>query len=224
VAFKSKKNSSFTQKKIESHVNECLDRNAALKYATYNSDEETEKFRCAFCEKDLTLYNSKRKEQHLTRCRSENEKSTTQSEEETNPECVICHKNISTLQQKAKINHLKLCAKLKKLKPKEVLELLEMYKKKQKNKKETTVQVTKPQDPLDDFIEEYKFNPNAVRSLNLKIQQLPLAPKTVEQWLNSLNMSEYVDTFISNGYDTLEVCCEVFIFFEFTLFSWKRKI
>ena len=198
-------------KEIESHVNECLDRESARKYASYNSDDESKKLDCPFCQKDLSLYNDKRKEQHLSRCRTNEKKSQEEEQEEkelsfNQDECLICQKNISNLQQKLKTNHLKLCAKIKKLKPKEVVELLSLYKKipKKKIKKENAPQ--KEKDELNNFFEEFKYDPKGIKTLTNNSNSIP---KSVEDWLVSLKMDDYIDSFIDNGYDSLEVCCEV---------------
>eukprot|EP01080_Neovahlkampfia_damariscottae_P005489 gene5489-9307_t len=187
----------YTSKQIESHVNACLDEEAARKYASYNSDEESQKTKCPFCDKDLTLYNTKRQEQHLNRCR-ENEKKSQEEEPIFNTdECLICQKNISTLQQKAKTSHLKLCAKIKKLKPKEVVELLALYKKPKKKTKKEEI------NDSNDIFDQFKYD---AKSKNVRVD---LIPRTVKEWLVSLKMESYIESFIENGYDSLEVCCEL---------------
>lgn len=197
---------------MELHINECLDRKTAIDLAKKIEEEDVFKEECPVCHLDITLYNKKRKEQHLEKCKKKEIENQKKDEEMAANICVICKKDMNGLNQKSKISHIKLCAKVQKLKPKEVKEMIEKIKSENKNqpskpvnnKKEESIEEIKEGISLDDSIfEEYKYEPKAKNS---NVQTLP---QTVQEWLSQIGLTQYLDIFLNNGFDSLEVCSEI---------------
>jgi len=202
---------SLNEIEVERHLNICLDRKSALELAKKLEEEEEDasKEKCTDCGVDLSLYSEKRKEQHLEKCKKKKEK----VEEKTCP-CVICFKDISSLAQRSKISHVKLCAKVQKLTTKEIKEIITNLKnensKKSQKKKEIKPKNDEKENLLegidldDSLFEEYKYDPK------LKGQkEIPITDLTVQSWLDQNGLSQYVENFFNNGFDTLEVCSEI---------------
>ena len=49
---------------------------------------------------------------------------------------------------------------------------------------------------------------SSMESKSTTAPQKPV-PKSVDEWLNTLNLSQYIDNFVKNGYDNLKICSEL---------------
>lgn len=204
------------------HVNKCLD-----KQATAQIELTEDRFQCYICGRDLTFYNETRKQQHINRCcdkaaKKENNKKTSKHKKKEKTKetdshqtyvCFICQKNLSSLSSRSRIKHLKLCAKLYHIKPDEVKQMLEKLKEQQQQdtrqrrrqkKKQKVVKKVElsSSDDEENVFSEFKYDSSLTLDMNNVM--------TVEDWLSVIKLTQYLDAFLNNGYDTLEVCAEVF--------------
>lgn len=148
---------------------------------------------CPQCGTDLTMYTKKRKSTHMKKCNPSLEKRV--SEEEIDEIlCGLCDKNLTRVVQKEAISHVKLCAKIHKTSSSDLSNVLETVKSQYKR-------LRKKKPDLEDIFEDYKYE--AVSDTP------PPDTSTVEGWLLSIGMERYFDTFIRNGFDTIQVCCEL---------------
>jgi hypothetical protein len=170
--------------KREKHIMDCID--------LQNKQNDLKSIFCTICNQDLTLYTEKRQKTHIQKCKTSVSK-TPQSDFST---CKICDCDLKELNQKKGIEHIKLCAKLHKVSLKEVTEMLNEYKSAKKSKEKKTESPTSSME-----FDGYKYDPNSA----LESSQC----NSVEEWLQSLGMSQYLEKFTQAGFDTIHVCSEL---------------
>jgi hypothetical protein len=137
---------------------------------------------------------------------------TFENDEQCAYSCLICKKDLTSEQARNRMKHLKNCAKLNNITVSDIKQLVTKRKKIRidESKKKPTTAVSdneqrNTESNNDNIFEAFKFGIDS--RLRGKMSDSSCEEfLTVSDWLKSLHFEQYIEPFMNNGYDTLEIC------------------